>query len=59
MNSPEGPLVHEKQATQRYNYTSLPYLSTRITQKFKHFHEKLNKVDGALHYKIGRKSANL
>ncbi|KAF0770455.1 ribosome biogenesis protein TSR3 isoform X1 [Aphis craccivora] len=44
---------------QLHNDTGLPYLSTWITQQFKNFHEKLNKADGALHYKIGRRSTNL
>ena len=44
---------------QLHNDTGLPYLSAWITQQFKSFHEKLHKADGALHYKIGRRSVNL
>ena len=44
---------------QLHNDTGLPHISTWITQQFKNFHEKLNKDDGARHYKIGRRSTNL
>jgi len=44
---------------QLHNGTGLLYLYTWITQQFKNFHEKLHEADGALHYDIGRGSANL
>jgi len=44
---------------QLHNDTGLPYLSAWITQQFKDFYEKLHKTDGALYYKIGRRSVDL
>lgn len=49
-------MVHEKQTT-IHNDTGLPF--TSIMQQFKYYHEKLHKADEALHYKIGRRCANI
>lgn len=41
---------------QLHNNMGLPYLSTRITQQFKNVNEKFHKTEGALHYKIDKRS---
>lgn len=44
---------------QLHNDIGLPHLSTWITQQFKNFHEKLQNVEGARHYNIGKRFTNL
>jgi len=45
--------------TQLHNdCTGIPYLTTWINDQFKRFHSKLNTTEGALHFKIGKRTKN-
>lgn len=44
--------------TQLHNDTGIAYLTTWINEQFKKFHSKLNTTEGAVHFKIGKRTKN-
>jgi hypothetical protein len=51
-------MVHAKHTTPQQHWNTIPNRMDQFNEQFKKFHSKLNTTEGALHFKIGKRTKN-